>query len=440
MKQKLAEILQNNKTLSLLGNVASAGLAFLSIAILARTLSTNDFGIWNIYILTVTFLELFRAGFIHTTLVRFLSNNNEKKQQETIASGWVIGLFITFLMSVLPFSVPYIYPQIMERDGTALFIQYFPILNLVTIPHYFAAWILQARNKFGLILFLRFLLLGLFTISLVLHFFFRFQLESIIQFHLASNFIGSLLSIILGWSGIQHIYKATVKHVWELFHFGKYSMGTLVGSNLLRNSDIYIINFTVSTSAVGIFSIPQRVIEIIEIPLRSFMATVLPEMSKSFHENNMEAVKNSFYRYTGAVTLFLIPVLLGLLLLPELFLLLMGGKQYTEYGYLVRIFTVYCLFLPLDRFIGITLDVINKPHLNFIKVIAIIIINIIADYFVLTLSGGNLAYLATSNVLVFLFGILIGYILLTNQVKLEPSKIVTSSVEVFKEYIQALKK
>jgi O-antigen/teichoic acid export membrane protein len=440
MKQKVANILQNNKTLSLLGNVASAALAFLSIAILARTLSTNDFGIWNIYILTVTFLELFRAGFIHTTLVRFLSNDNTEKQQETIGSGWIIGITITFLMSLLPYMASLIYPKIMERDGTALFVHYFPLLNLVTMPHYFAAWILQAKNKFGQILFLRFILLGIFAISLVLHFFYRFQLESIVQFHLFSNLIGSIISLLMGWSGIQYLFKSKVKHIWELFHFGKYSMGTLVGSNLLRNSDIYIINFTVNTSAVGIFSIPQRVIEIIEIPLRSFMATVLPEMSKSFHENDMDAVKNSFYRYTGAVTLFLIPVLVFLFVMPELFLLLMGGKQYTEYGYLVRIFTVYCLFLPLDRFIGITLDVINKPHLNFIKVISIIILNVIADYLVLTQSGGNLLYLSISNVLVLFTGILLGYALLNSQISLQFHKIFSSSIDVFKEYAKAIRK
>lgn len=440
MKQKIAQILSNNKTLSLFGNVASAALAFLSIAILARTLTTNDFGIWNIYILTVTFLELFRAGFIHTTLVRFLSNNDEEKQKQTIASGWIIGLIITVLMSFFPFLFSLIYPKILEREGTALFIKYFPLLNLVTLPHYFAAWILQSKNKFGTILFLRLLLLGVFSISLILHFFYRFQLESIIQFHLASNFIGSLVCIIVGWSGIQYIFKSDKKHIWELFHFGKYSMGTLVGSNLLRNSDIYIINFKVNTSSVGIFSIPQRVIEIIEIPLRSFTATVLPEMSKSFLENDIEAVKNSFYRYTGAVTLFLLPILVGIFTFSELFLLLLAGKQYVQYGYLVKIFAVYCLFLPLDRFIGITLDVINKPHLNFIKVISIIILNVIADILVLSFTNGNLTYLAITNVAVFVIGIILGYILLNNQIAINLSNFYFSTKNVIKDYFSVIKK
>lgn len=440
MRKKLVQIANNNKTLSLLGNAASAALAFLSIAILARTLSTNDFGIWNIYILTVTFLELFRAGFIHTTLVRFLSAHDSEKQHQTIGSGWVIGLALTGIMSILPFMVPYIYPAILEREGTSLFIRYFPLLNLVTLPHYFAAWILQARNRFGTILTLRLLLLGTFTVSLVLHFFYRFDLEQIIQLHLLSNTLGSLISIIAGWSGIIYIGKAAQKHIWELFHFGKYSMGTLVGSNLLRNSDIYIINFTVNTSAVGIYSIPQRVIEIIEIPLKSFTATVLPEMSKAFHQNDIESVKNSLYRYIGAVTLFLVPVLAGVFLFSELFLLLLGGKQYTEYGYLVKLFAIYCLFLPLDRFIGLTLDVINKPHLNFIKVIVVIVANCISDYYVLTSTGGDLWYLAWANFGVFLSGIVLGYILLNQHLRLEPARIITSALDVTKEYLSALKK
>ena len=44
-----------------------------------------------------------------------------------------------------------------------------------------------------------------------------------------------------------------------------------------------------------------------------------------------------------------------------------------------RIFTLYTLFLPYDRFTGVLLDSINKPKLNLYKVIVMAVANVIGD-------------------------------------------------------------
>lgn len=57
-------------------------------------------------------------------------------------------------------------------------------------------------------------------------------------------------------------------------------MGTMVGANLLRSSDTFLIGAFLGGEAVAIFNIPLKLFELVEIPLRSFAATALP----SFHD------------------------------------------------------------------------------------------------------------------------------------------------------------
>ena len=52
-------------------------------------------------------------------------------------------------------------------------------------------------------------------------------------------------------------------------------------------------------------------------------------------------------------------------------LLLLGGGAYAEAAAPFRWFLLYALLLPLDRFLGLALDALGRPHLNTVKVGAI---------------------------------------------------------------------
>ncbi|MCC7318469.1 MAG: hypothetical protein IT219_08035, partial [Bacteroidales bacterium] len=58
---------------------------------------------------------------------------------------------------------------------------------------------------------------------------------------------------------------------------------------------------------------------------------------------------------------------------------ILGGSDYTITANIFRIFCIYGLLLPIDRFIGIGLDSVNLPRKNFYKVVYMASFNIIGD-------------------------------------------------------------
>jgi O-antigen/teichoic acid export membrane protein len=93
----------------------------------------------------------------------------------------------------------------------------------------------------------------------------------------------------VGW---YNITKATSETNRTLLDFGKYTTFTLIGTNLLRSADTLIISLSQwKSAAVALYSIPLKLTELQQIPLRSFVATAFPKMSKASLHNQIDEVK-----------------------------------------------------------------------------------------------------------------------------------------------------
>jgi O-antigen/teichoic acid export membrane protein len=105
-----------------------------------------------------------------------------------------------------------------------------------------------------------------------------------------------------------------------------------------------------------------------------------------------------------------LPLILGMILFAEIPISLIGGGKYvgTESANLLRIFIVLTLLLPLDRFIAVTTDVINKPKINMIKTLLQLTLNVgcnfLCIYFFKSIYGVALASIPTV-VVGFIFGV-----------------------------------
>lgn len=201
------------------------------------------------------------------------------------------------------------------------------------------------------------------------------------------------------WDGYQHIFKANKKTNKLILNFGKYSTGTLIGANLLKSSDQILLGLSpfIGTAGVALYAVPLRLTEILEIPLRSFAATAFPRISKASIENNMVEVKRLFYSFSGALTFIILPIILVGFIFAEEFVYILGGEKYIETQNIFRIFCVYGLFIAVDKFTGITLDSINRPKMNFIKVIYMASANILGDIFVIFYIGKLLFFVSIAS-------------------------------------------
>lgn len=183
---------------------------------------------------------------------------------------------------------------------------------------------------------------------------------------------------------------------------------------MFRNSDTFIINFMLGPAALATYNLGLRLMELVEIPLRSLAATAMPSLSSAYNRNNKEEVIYITKKYTGILTTLLIPAAIITVLLADIAMSFIGGGKYAgtlqgiQAANVFRLFMTFALLYPADRFLALSIDVINQPRINFIKVLVMLVVNIGGDFAGVALTH-NVYGIAISSVFPTLIGVLVGY-------------------------------
>jgi len=447
LKKKLNKIVREDNFLSLAGNLVIAFFGIAGFAILARSLDVDLFGQWVLFIAAGSFIEMFRFGITNTGLIRYLSGANDSFRIQLMGSNALIGVGATVLIAIIIACCNWLFHDAIQHSGYQLFFTWYPLLAFLNLPWNNALVVLQADRKYGKILALKAVNSGSFFVVLLLNYcFFKMTLLQIVWVNLILNAITSLMSIVAGWDGLKYIRKSSATANSTLLHFGKYTTFTLVGTNLLRSADTLIISLSpLGNAAVALYSIPLKLTELQQIPLRSFAATAFPKMSKASLHGKIDEVRALFYSYAGALTYLFVFISLFTFVFADFFVLFLAGKQYVQTdpatGFnavsIVRVFSLYGLLLPIDRMTGIGLDSINKPNINALKVLMMVIANIAGDLIAIFIFK-SLLLVAVSSILFTLLGIWIGMIFLNRELTLHYSEIFTGGIQFYKSIFYKL--
>lgn len=448
--EKLKKIVKEDNFLSLAGNVVIAILGIAGFGLLARSLSLEVFGEWVLFITGGSFVEMFRFGITNTGLIRYLSGATENSRTKLIGSNALIGLCATVLIAVILISCNVFFSDSIGNSGYSLFFKWYPVLAFLNLPWNNALVVLQADRKYGKILAIKSINSGFFFIVIAFHsFFLEMSLSQLVVALLIINTVTSILTIILGWDGTKYITKASKETNKTLLDFGKYTTFTLIGSNLLRSADTLIISLSpLGSAAVALYSIPLKLTELQQIPLRSFVATAFPKMSKASVQGRVKEVKNLFYTYSGALTYLFIAMSVFTFVFAEFLVLILSGEQYlvvdpvTGFNVvdIVRIFSIYGLLLPIDRMTGIGLDSINKPNINAVKVFVMVFANVIGDLIAIFVFK-SLIMVAVASIIFTIIGIWLGMYFLNKELTITYKQIFISGLDFYKDlYKKNIKK
>lgn len=427
MLKQLTQKLNNKHFLSLAGNGVMSVLAMLTVAILYRALTIEEIGYWVFFQTVAVLLDTFRTGFLQIALVKFYTGTTKERSREVIGSVWYLAILITGALGLINLAfVPFMH--FFDNPAILVIIQWFGLSFLAALPSSITSWILQADQKFDKLLILRVITQGSFILSIIaLILLDKMNLQAVFIVNLASASLASLIAIFTGWSGISFVFAKTKACVTEIFHFGKFSVGTTISANMLRSADTFIVAYMLGPVAIAIYNLPGRLMEIIEIPLRSTLATAMSSLAKAFNNGNKREVAYILQKYAGTLTLAFVPLALGAIIFADLATGLLGGGKYvdSEAANLLRIMMVIAIFYPIDRFIAVSLDIIHQPKANFIKVLLMLLVNIIGDIVGIYLTG-NLYGAAFATVLPLLVGIFYGYYCFNKHIPFKLSFIFTS--------------
>jgi len=447
MKISLKKITREANFLSLAGNVSISLFGIAGFAIMARSFSTEVFGEWVLFISGIAFVEMLRFGITNTAIVRFLSGSNPEERLRFIGSNGLIGLISTTVIAFLMILAWFLFPEPITHAGFRLFFIWFPLLAFLNLPYNMALVVMQADMQFDRIFLVKFIeSCGFFLMQLLNYLFFSWSLDVLVWAYLGMNLITSAFIMMKNWDGLRHIRKATRKTNKIILDFGKYTTFTLLGTNLLRNADALIISLSpLGPAGVALYSIPMKLTELQQLPLRSFAATAFPKMSKASMLHQTDEVKSVFNTYSGALTILFFCMSAFIFIFADLLVLILGGPQYVgtnaavgaNAATILRIFSVYGLLLPLDRMTGVGLDSINHPEINLIKVMFMVLTNVIGDIVAIFLFH-SLELVAVASVLFTLLGVILGYYYLNREIRLSFQGIFTEGFAFYKSGYQRL--
>ncbi|MFP5040062.1 oligosaccharide flippase family protein [Parasediminibacterium sp. JCM 36343] len=401
--------LRSKHFLALAGNGVISIFSVVNMALIYRSLDKVQVGTWFFFLTVLGLADAIRNGFLSTATVKFYAGTKPQRAKEVLGSVWFLALSLTSLcvlidIGLMPFAA-YIH-----NPGALEAIHWFGVTFLSSLPYTITFWILVAEERYIPILWLRMINSGsMILIVIVLMIMGKMSLHYLLLFNFLTNCLTSAACFIARFTHSRAFFKRSKACIIELANFGKFSLATNLSSNLLSSADTFIINIFLGPGAVAVYNLPLRLMEIVEIPLRSFIGTGMSAMAAGYNRNEMSHVAYIFKKYSGMLTWVFIPLAIGAFFFADFAISLLGGGKYkhTEAPNIYRLFMIMAIFYPIDRFNGVTLDIIHLPKVNFYKVLVMLAVCISTDLIGVSIFK-NIYGVAFASPFTLLAGILVG--------------------------------
>ncbi len=438
----MKEANQNNRYwlvsgfLTVLQNFSGVFFGFAGFFILVRSLDKVDYGVWVLFMSTITIFEAIRNGLIQTALIRYLAANEPEKHPSIITaslllSGIVTAVCVTISLVFAP-SLARLWdsPQLVN-----LFLVYnlgFILSGLLNLFN----WLEQATFRFK----------GIFITGLVRQIiFFMFvggcyfldypiQLIELVWVQVISIAVATGVA----YSYVRPQLKFTLAHTrdWmgKLFGYGKYGFGTSVSSLLSGTLDQMMLGALLSPAASGAFNIAVRITNLIDIPTNAMAVIVFPQSARRMAEEGKGAIKYLYEKSVGTTLAILLPGVIFLYFFADWTIGLIAGERYADSIPLLKITLLYCLLIPYGRQFGTILDSIGKTKITFYVVLFTTLTNLGLNFILIKQMGVLGAAYATliSNIV----GFIIAQVLLKKEVSVNVLNTFVYMYRFYPEFFQ----
>ncbi|GGG98246.1 hypothetical protein GCM10007415_37270 [Parapedobacter pyrenivorans] len=406
-------IFKNKYVLSLLSNGSSALIGMLTLTLLFRYLSLNDMGEYSFFLTVLLFFDTFRSGFLSTAFINFYAGEGPVKKDKIAGAAWIIAICITSIF-LLVNGIAYLFVDRVEDSSIRLFLQYFGVIYLFSLPFFMANCVLQARQQFDRLLALNLTNQGSLMVFIIVAILIgELTVVHVIYCYMASNLLSSGIAIACRWTLISKIRLVSKPYIRELFNFGKYSVGTSITATLMNLSGTFIIKFLLGTAALAVYNAGSKLIQIVELPLRSVVFAAMPTMSEAYNQGDRAGVLRMTQKYIGLFSFALLPVCVATIFFADYAILLLAGEKYvgTEAPNLLRIYMIITLLYPAERFLALTIDVFRLPKINFIKVVIMVAVGVLTCF--VAVYATKSIYAATlSSAVSIVIGLVFGFLAL----------------------------
>ncbi|RMD45128.1 MAG: colanic acid exporter [Aquificota bacterium] len=331
----------------------------LKIAILARFLSPDDFGLMALAMVVIGFTQTFADGGVSNAII--YKQDIDKKQ---LSSLYWFNVFIGFFLFIL---ILIITPLFSSFYGEEELKKIIPIIGITVLLQSFS---FQFRALFEKEL--RFDLLSkaeVLSKFLSLLFAVFLAYEGYKVYALVYSFVLMVLSevILVVFYGLKihrPSFYFSFRDILFFVRFGMFQLGERLTNYFTSQLDVILIGKLLGTDTVGIYSVVKQVVMRPAYLINPVITRVsFPIMSK--FQNDIRKLKDIYLKtvkYVASINFFVYWIMI--VLAPELIYILLGEK-WLPYATVFQLLSGYFMFRSIGNPVGSLILARGKPDVEF---------------------------------------------------------------------------
>ncbi len=405
--------LKNNKSIKPgfyngLQKVMAPVFGVLSTMLLAhKALSKPDMGVWSLFLVVTSVVELFRHGLVKTSLIKYINYSKEDEHSAVMSAAFFLNVVVTISLCVFLFFCSRQIASLVNAPSLEPMLHIFIIGMLFLIPFSHFEWIMYGKSLFKYLFWTYLVRQG---ITLMIMFIYYFIAGSItLQILVIIYSCGILTGAVSGFIFVKRFlilrYIRSGPWIKKLWHFGKYVFGSNVSTLVFRNVDQFMIsNILSNTAFVASQSISLRIVNLADIPSQVMSDIVFPKSSNPELTRKPGVIKSYYEKAVGATLCFIVPIVVFILLFPKAILFILAGEKYYDAIPYLRLVSFSTIFLAFLKQWGVIIDSTGRPHINFLMITIIAVLQITLCYFFIKAFGflGAAYALLSTHILGFL--------------------------------------
>lgn len=369
-----------------------------TVMILLRAFGSHQetYGVWVLYTMVASFLEVTRNGLVQNALVKYLSSATETDYRRISSASAALNLGLTLTVDVaLLLAAPWL-AKVLQAPGLVPLVRIYAGTNLVMMPLVQFNFLQQANLNFRGPLLANLTRQGGFFAYVAFIF---WSGRTLHLEHLAwAQMACAGLAGVVAWRQARPYLRFSpgVDAAWlgRLLRFGTFTFGTNLGAMLYKTIDRFMLGMLMPTQALAMRAVALmdpalRITNVIEIPIQAMAAIVYPQSARRIATEGARGVGYLYERSVGTLMALLLPICGIVLLVPDFFITVLAGDEaaFAESADILRVTILYTLFVPFGRQFGTTLDSIGKPSWSFGFVLFSAAGNIVSNYFFIRAYG-----------------------------------------------------
>ena len=390
-----------------LSNIARVLLNILTFAVLARSVTQEQFGFFSLSLVCANLLASISCIGFENSLPGFIAQKKETGQHDqvvgAIRSSGRITLCLSLASMALLYGVADWIATVIDKPALAMPLKIMaPAIPLIACIMLYTSYLRSFENNRGKIIdMLVFPLVRLLLIGGILYG--QLSFHALVGANTISFFLVFILLFFFTRSFLKDLFNQHKKGKpvgRELFFYSLPVLGVSLGRQLMMWTDTMMLGVFSSALDVGIYSAGIRIARLISIIGVSANFVVLPIMARLYRQGKKQQLQDLYHGMHGTVLLVILPIFWTLLFAHDQVMLLFFGGPYASSNFFLAILGAGWV---VSVFSGINASVLLSVGKNKVQLycfLAAAAVNILANYILIPLYVKNGA--ATASCLGFM--------------------------------------